>query len=240
MEIDFYQDYKDLPVPELVKVARSPWDYLPEAVTAAQQILRERGISAEEIAAEEWKLAQKEMSDALTEKRFSDYFDWVRELFPSAEEGPRSRPWIYLFLLSYALYYVYNIYLVVATLAYFARCEACSHTGFAIFALVVESVYLTATLFFLLKQKPLGWALLFIQAVVLNCIKFSMFYKLYARHAYLPSLLTFYVLPFLVYVAVVIFLWRPFVLEFFRVRPKFRDIAALVAIGLGIVGMMRV
>lgn len=48
-----------------VKVARSPWDYLPEAVTAAQLVLKERGITAEEIAAEEWNLAQKEMSDAL-------------------------------------------------------------------------------------------------------------------------------------------------------------------------------
>src|ERR1700744_5427808 len=105
MEIDFYQDYQDLPVPELVKVARSPWDYLPEAVAAAQRVLRERGVSAEEVAAEEWNLAQQEMSDALAKDRASDYFGWLRELLPSWEENmPKKRAWIYIFLLAYAIY----------------------------------------------------------------------------------------------------------------------------------------
>ncbi len=48
-----------------VKVARSPWDYMPEAVAAAELVLKERGLTADEIAVEEWNLAQKEMSDAL-------------------------------------------------------------------------------------------------------------------------------------------------------------------------------
>ena len=240
MEPDFYDLYKDLPIPELVKVARSPWDYLPEAVTIAQQILRERGVSAEEIGAEEWKLAQKEMLDAATKKHLSDYFEWVKELFPSSEKSPRSRPWIYLFLLGYALYYVYIIYWVIANLAYFARCESCQNTGFPVATLVFDGAYFTATLFLMLKQKPLGWALLFVQAAVLNFIKFSLFYRLYARHAYLPPLLSYYVLPFLAYTGVIVFLLRPFALEFFKVNPKFRNIVVLVAIVLGIAFAMGV
>ncbi len=50
MEPDFYQLYEDLSVPELVKVAKTPSDYLPEAVRAAERILKERGITKEEIA----------------------------------------------------------------------------------------------------------------------------------------------------------------------------------------------
>ena len=65
MEPDFYRQYLDLTVNDLVKVARTPGDYLPEAVEAAERILRERGISPEEIAAEEWLIAQKEMADGL-------------------------------------------------------------------------------------------------------------------------------------------------------------------------------
>lgn len=59
MEPDFYRLYQDLPIPELVKVARTPSDYMPEAVKAAERILKERGIAKEEIAAEEWVIAQK-------------------------------------------------------------------------------------------------------------------------------------------------------------------------------------
>ncbi|HEX3934557.1 MAG TPA: hypothetical protein VHW43_07740 [Puia sp.] len=143
-------------------------------------------------------------------------------------------------MLGYALYYVYNIYWVIANLAYFARCEVCRDTGSTVATISGRGIYLTVTLFFLLKQKPLGWALFFVQAVVLNFIKFSLFYRLYARHAYLPPLLSYYVLPFLAYTGVIIFLLRPFALEFFSVSPRFRNIMVLVAIGLGIAGAMGV
>ena len=159
----------------LVKVARSPWDYLPEAVTAATRILKERGITAEEIAAEEWDLAQKEMSDALAKRRFGDYFDWVRELLPTpAGEGSVSR------------------------------------------------------------QKPFGWALVMVQAVVVSANRFGLFYGHYAHHADLEPLLITYIPPLLISAGVIIFLWRPFALEFFGVSNKYRNIAMLVAILLGI------
>lgn len=231
MEIDFYQDYKNLPVPELVKVARSPWDYLPEAVTAAQLVLKERGITAEEIAAEEWNLAQKEMSDALAKRRFGDYFDWVRELLPSSAGNDRmSRPWIYVFLLGYALFYVCNIYLIIRTVVYFARCEACHDTGFLELSSFLEFAYLTATLFLLLKQKPLGWALVLIQAVSISCTKLVGLFGLYAHHADLLLYAVAFILPLLIGAAVIIFLWRPFAIEFFNVSRKYGNIALLVAI----------
>ena len=81
MEPEFYRLYQDLPVPELVKVARTPSDYMPEAVAAAELILRERGISREEIAAEEWVIAQKEMADGIRKSRRRDYRAWAGELF---------------------------------------------------------------------------------------------------------------------------------------------------------------
>lgn len=47
---DFYQHYRDLPIPDLVKVAGTPSDYMPEAVAAAEKILRERGVTLEQMA----------------------------------------------------------------------------------------------------------------------------------------------------------------------------------------------
>lgn len=236
MEIDLYQEYKNLPVPELVKVARSPWDYLPEAVAAATQILKERGITAEEIDAEEWELAQKEMSDALAKKQFGDYFNWVRELLPqSTENGPAARPWIYIFLLGYAVYYVFKVYLDIKIIVIFARCEICRDTGIATLVSFSEFVYLTTTLLLLLKQKPLGWALVLVQAVAASLNRLGAFYGLYAHHSYFPVLLTNYILPLLINGGVIVFLWRPFVLEFFSVSKKYGNVAVFVAVVLALV-----
>lgn len=235
MEIDLYQEYKNLPVPELVKIARSPWDYLPEAVTAATLVLKERGITAEEIAVEEWNLAQKEMSDALTRRRFGDYFDWVRELLPSsAGDGPALRPWIYIFLLGYAIFYVCNIYLIIKTVVLFARCEECRGTGFTDLSSFLEFAYLTATLFLLLRQKPLGWALVLVQAIGVSSSRFGLFYGLYAHHADVGLLVNTYLLQLVISAAVIIFLWRPFTLDFFSVSKKYRNIMLPMAIALGI------
>lgn len=241
MEINFYQDYQDLSVPELVKVARSPWDYLPEAVTAAQRILRERGVSAEEIAAEEWALAQREMSDALEKDRAGDYFGWLRELLPEkVSEGLAVRPWVYIFLLLYALYYVYRIFHIIGTLVYFARCEVCRDTAGAVFSLLFDFVYLTTTLFLLLKQKPLGWALLFVQAIVVGFLRGFLFFTSYEHHAYLPLLVAADIVPFLIYAGVVVFLLRGFAMEFFGVSAKFRNVTALVAVVLAIMDVVAV
>jgi len=78
---DFYRLYQDLPLPDLVKVARTPSDYLPEAVAAAEKILRERGVTREQITAEEWVIAQKEIADGLRRGRLREYTAWIGELF---------------------------------------------------------------------------------------------------------------------------------------------------------------
>lgn len=236
MEIDLYQEYKNLPVPELVKVARSPWDYLPEAVAAATQVLNERGIPVEEIDAEEWALAQKEMSEALAKKRFGDYFNWVQELLPSsAGEGPASRPWIYLFLLAYAVYYVFKVYLNIKIFVSFARCEVCRDTGVVTLTCLAQFAFLTASLFLLLKQKPLGWAFVLVHAVATSLNAVLAFYGLYAHHAYLPVLLITYILPLLISIGVIIFFWLPWVMEFFSVSRKYGNVAVFVAVLLAMI-----
>jgi hypothetical protein len=234
---EFYQDYKDLSVAELVRVAKSPWDYQPEAIRAAERVLRERGISAEEIAAEEWALAQNEMLEAATKKRFSDYFEWIGELFRlDGSKGPAEK-WFGLFLLFYGLYYVCSLYQDVRFVVWYYRCVDCREAGPAVCQTVIFQLYFTVTLFLVLKQRFLGWALLCIQAIVLICMKLALCYRFYQHH------LTFlhresYLLAFIVNTAILVFLFRPFILELFRIDQKIRDRVLLEGIGLGLVGMV--
>ena len=85
---DFYRLYQDLPLPDLVKVARTPSDYLPEAVAA--EILRERGVTRDQIATEEWALAQKEIADGLRRGRLREYTAWIGELFGGDRMTPHT------------------------------------------------------------------------------------------------------------------------------------------------------
>lgn len=237
MEPDFYDLYKDLPIPELVKVARSPWDYLPEAVGIAERILRERGVSTEEIATEEWKLAQKEMLDAATKKHFSDYFDWVGELFQLDRfKGPAEK-WFALFALVYALYYVYNLYMGVQMVVFYTRCEVCYEMKPTVLWEVGFVVYSTVSLYLLLKQKPLGWSLLCIQAIGVICVKLSKCFQFYMHHNY-AILMSIYLLSLLVHSTILVFLFRPYILELFRIDRRIRDRTLLAALGVGLAGVL--
>jgi len=237
MEHEFYQLYKDLPIPELVKVAKSPWDYQPEAIRAAERVLQERGVSADEIAAEEWALAQNEMLEAATRKRFSDYFDWVGELFRIDGSRGSAEKWFGLFLLFYGLYFVYKLSQDVRFVAFYYRCTSCREMGPAVFQAVAFQVYFIVALFWVLKQKSIGWALLCIQAIVLISMKMALGYRFYQHHVYVVHPEDF-VLGFFVNAAILVFLFRPFILELFRIDKRIRDRVLLVGIGLGVVGMV--
>jgi hypothetical protein len=236
MEMDFYEDYKNLALPELVKVARSPWDYLPEAVTAATRILKERGITAEEIAAEEWTLAQKEMSDALAKRRFGDYFDWFWELLRVDRSKEPAEKWFALFIMLYSLHYVYNLYHCTESIAYFVRCESCRGWKPLIIWDVGVSIYSTICIYLVLKQKRLGWSLLCIQAVIEICSRLLSFYRSYERHLIIFDW-TVVILPFMAYTALLLFLFRPYLLQVFRIDGKFRDRILLIA---GVMALLKV
>jgi hypothetical protein len=236
MEPEFYAHYKDLSVAELVKVAKSPWDFLPEAVAAAHQVLRERGVSAEEIAAEEWALAQREMLDAATKKRPGDYLDWFWELFQIDRSKEPVEKWFGLFLLLYGLYYVCYLYQGFRFVVFYYRCATCWEMRPAVFQEVVYQLYFTITLFWVMKQKPIDWSLLCIQVIVMNCIKLSLCYHLYQHHVYIRHPEN-YILPLSLNTVILVFLFRPYILDLFKIDKIIRDRTLALALGLGLVGM---
>ena len=238
MEPEFYQDYKNLSIPELVKVAKSPRDYLPEAVTAAERVLRERGVPEEEIAAEEWKLAQKEMSDAASKRRFSDYFDWMREIFNIDHQEGLAERRFKIFIVLYSLWYLFAMYATIKEVVFLMRCTVCDHATRALGWGLTYIIYLTLGLFFVMKQKKLGWALVFIQQVVLIAMAMWIFFGMYEKHRlYLDILMWPQLLAFCINVGIAVFLWRPYMREFFKVTEKVRTTAVLTGIGLAVVAV---
>src|ERR1700722_10225506 len=112
MEFDYYALYKDWSTIDLVRVARTPNDYAPDAVTVAKQILWERRVSLEEMDTAEWELAQAEMAAAIGKPRISDYIERMTEVFrpEPGKESEAAPGWFMVLLVLYGLYYIFKIY----------------------------------------------------------------------------------------------------------------------------------
>ncbi|HXB09065.1 MAG TPA: hypothetical protein VNW04_18190 [Puia sp.] len=221
MESDFYRLYQDLPVPELVKVAKTPSDHMPEAVVAAERILKERGISREEIAAEEWVIAQKEMSDGLRKSRQRELLSWAGA-----------------FLLFYCLYYIYTIYVIISQLVWLANCTNChpSPGSYLAFNLGL-AVYITVSLYCIFRQLWLGWSLVLIQLVYMLSRTIAGFIHFYARH-YFPHVgFTIYILTVL-YIGLGIVLWQPHMKATFKVNAATQTRTLLVAAFFAVVALI--
>jgi hypothetical protein len=239
MEEDFYQLYQDLSVPELVKVARTPADYLPEAVVAAQRILRERGISKEEIAAEEWIIAQKEMADGLRRGRRRDYRAWIEEVFGRERLTSPSERWFVLVLLTYACYYAYTMFVIMRQLFWLFRiADRGSVPGWWLPWELFLAVYITVCMFCLLRQQWLGWSLVMIHVTYILCSKVSFLFHRYMHNDLFFGLVYSQVLQSLIYIALGILLWRPYVIATFQVTPRIKSRTMLVAAAIGLLTML--
>ena len=220
MEFDYYALYKDWSILDLVRVARTPNDYAPDAVNVAKQILWERGISLEEIDAAEWELAQAEMAAAIGKPRISDYIERMTEVFrPERGDSSEATPvWFMVLLVLYGLYFIVNMYAFIRLLFAFHRCIDCALDIRVIGWSILFEVYVTVCFYLLLKQKFLGWTLLFIQVVFQGCQLLLRIFYAYAHHLDLALLLPYYIVPLLLYGATGILLCRPAVLAFFRMK----------------------
>lgn len=236
---DFYRLYQDLPLPDLVRVARTPSDYLPEAVAAAEKILRERGVTREQIAAEEWVIAQKEIVEGLKRGKLREYTAWIGELFGGDRLTPRTDRWLTLLLVVYGCFYSYTIFVIIRQLAWLYRCTTCDTVpGSFVLGNLALAVYTTLCLYCLLKQVWLGWSLVMIHVVFFLCKRAALLFHFYFHHDLYFELFFAHILSSLVYVGLVILLWRPYVMSTFSINEKVRSRTMLVAALAGIAGML--
>ena len=238
MEPDFYQLYQDLPLPDLVKVARTPSDHLPEAVAAAEKILQERGISREQIAEEEWVIAQKEIADGLKRGRRREYTAWIGELFGGERLTPRTDRWLTILLVAYGCFYFYTIYITIRELVFLYRCTSCGPVQWIVAGILVDAAVATLCLYYLLKQRWLGWSLVMVNVVFFLCRKMALLFHLYFHHDLYFELFFAQLLSSLIYIALSILLWRPYVMSTFGINEKIRSRTMLAAALVGIATML--
>lgn len=235
MTPDYYHDFRQLPVSDLVKIYRTPSDYLPEAVTAAGKILQERGITQEQIAEEEWAIAQQEMSDGIRKHERRDFTAWIENLFGTDLNSDPSVKWLIAFIILYALFYAYNIFIIFRQIAWVIRCIDCPPYAHSLMTFdLIFACYTTISFYFILKQKWIGWTLLLIHVFFIISMNLGILLRFYLHRELFVQRIWYHTFPMLIYIAFGVFLYRPSIRSTYKINENIlaKSMAAAGAVGI--------
>lgn len=230
MNFDFYQQYKDYPNTELLKIVRRPSDYQPAAVAVASELLSKRQITPEDLQIvdeyfqqiEDGIKAKKEMVGALQSKA-SDFLQPV--LHPTDKVEPQK--WLNILLLVVAIQYLWTLFKTIRRLIVFIECYNCQ---FGIFdaSYLLTLAWISVIFYLLLKQRRWGWILLFADnlfTLILVLTESYWFFKYQRIH---HGNTTYFLAEILARIAFVCFLWRPLIASYFTVSNRTKANTALV------------
>lgn len=234
MNLDFDQLYKDYSNTDLLKIVREPGNYQPEAVSIAAKILNEREIVPEEIQyvdqyyqdIESSKRARKEKLDTVKDKA-TDFMQPI--LYPT--EKVELTKWVNILLLVIAIQYVWTLFNTLKRLIIFLKCTYCTFY-ITEFADVLTLLYVPLIFILVFKKKRWGWILLFADnlfSLISGGVSKSYFFFKFQN---IPNGdLTTFILPILIKLAFVFFLWRNEISNYFRVTIETKKKTALITTG---------
>lgn len=231
---EFYDRYKQYSTADLINIVRERDNYQASAVLAAERVLGEREVSAVDQEEADQHFQEKETKRMAATIRVDSYkaavADWVE---PLAKPSPELQPykWYRIFLVLNAFWYARDLYYVVR---YFidARSFGLNLEDFVF----VGGTLALDTFFFalIILRRKWGWILLVVQHTYLIFVNVTLFvemsrFKLFHVNP-MPNLYGVFF-----HLAIVGFLWRRPMAEFFGVGPVVKKRALGAGLGLGVV-----
>jgi hypothetical protein len=229
-DINFYDQFRQYSTTDLLRISLQPDHYQPEAVSAADRLLKERETSPDERQQVEQALRE----EASIPDRFTAYKEKVAEAMqPMIAPSPDyPAQWFSFFKWTFAAFCVYNYYLVIKFCIVFWRCPDCEGIGSLIYELFYIA-YLTITFFLLAKKRRWGWILLFTGAVISVFLYGDI---LVARYKYREIGIfspAYSISAILLPIALIAFLWQTRTGEFFAVDDRTKRQAAIAGVVIG-------
>jgi len=242
MNFNFYEQYKNYPTVELLKIVQQPAGYQSEAIEAANRLLSERNISdiefAEAKAYHEGVIAaehRREDTKRLYKDKALDILEPV--IKPSPELNPEK--WLGIFLLAVTIQYLYYSVKCLILIVGFIR------IGWSLFDLnlfikVLEVVYTPILLLLLYRRRKLGWILLFINSVLIvlfGLAEAPLFFRYQEIHHGNTAVFLF---PIFLNVAFANFLFRQNIADLFNVLKLTKRKTLMYTLVLGVLFILAV
>lgn len=219
MDFNFYDQYKNYPSIDLLKIVRSPDSYQPQAIEAATQVLKEREVTAEEIALADGYILdikrKQEKIEAYKEKA-KDF------LQPILQPGPHVKPakWLNILLILVALDYCLVIYQTIRRAVSFLWCDYCTFDPLFFSFSLLGIIYVPFIFYLLFKRKRWGWILLFVDNGITAIGRLSQMYMYFEYRDIHGGDIATYLFFILIKVGFLIFLWRNEITAYFDVPDQ--------------------
>lgn len=232
MAFDFYDEYKDYPNLELLKIIRNPRDYQPLAVAAASQILDERQVPDEEISSLDQSLHALAEAERYKREKFARMAAKTADLFPpTAQPHKEVEPskWVNLLLLVIAAQYAWMLFGMTKHLIRWLSRQFFDWFDYINF---LPILYVPFIFFLIFKRRRWGWILLFadnLATLIMILSESYIFFKF--QHIYHSSIVSF-ITPIMIRSAFTFFLWRNGITEYFGVSFAIKKRTALVVAGV--------
>ncbi|GEP95512.1 hypothetical protein [Chitinophaga cymbidii] len=186
MNFDFYEQFREYPNVELLKIIAQPGNYQPQAVEAASRILQDRNVTVEETeeAAQYFGEVQaKEEKMMAYKEKAKDFLQPVIQ--PEATIQPAK--WLKILLLLVLLDYLWVLYDAARDLVLFLRCEYCEFDSVFFLLSLLGILYVPFIFFLLWKRKRWGWILLFADSGIAVVSRLSSMLLLFKYRNYIKS-----------------------------------------------------
>jgi hypothetical protein len=233
-QLKFYNQYRQYSTADLLNIVREKDNYQAAAVLAAEQLLAEREVSSFDEEEADRYFQEKETKRMASTARVGAVkavvADWMEPIArPSVELQPDK--WYRIFVVVYGIYYLRDLYFAVR---YFTTAYSIGW-NLEDFVVVGGTLALDTFLFVLvIRRRKWGWILLVVEHTVLIFINVSLFVEMSRlRMFHVNSMPNLYGALF--HLAMVGFLLRRTMAEFFGVGPVVKKWALGVGLGLGVV-----
>lgn len=230
MDFDFHQQYKDYANIDLLKIVRQPANYQSAAVTAAEEIIRGRQVSAEEISMVDQYFLDIDNSGKVKQEKIdgmknkvTDFLDPV--LHPSENVEPNK--WVNILLLVIGLQYAWTVFNTAGRVIRFFQCSNC-HFDVIIILELLLLLYVPLIFFLLLKRRRWGWILLFADNLFTLLVGISQSYIFFRYQSIHQGDTTSFLLPILIRAAFLPFLWRDSIANHFGVNHETKKNTAII------------
>jgi hypothetical protein len=230
MDFDFHKQFKDYSNIDLLKIVRQPANYQPAAVKAAEDILSDRQISAEEISVADQYIQDVENSEKNKKEKINELKHKVADfLEPAIRPGEKVEPdkWVNILLLVIGIQYAWTIFKTVKGLIAYFKCTYCPF-DITIAISLFSLIYIPVIFFLLLKRRRWGWILLFADnlfIVISSVCQSYIFFKY--QHIHNGDTAS-YLVQILIRAAFVSFLWRNSITEHFGVPHEIKKKTAFI------------
>jgi hypothetical protein len=230
MDFDFYQQYKDYTNIDLLKIVRQPANYQAAAVAAAEDILRARQVSENEILFVDQYFQdlinsekdKKEKIDALKDK----VTDFLEPIYRPHKKVEPSK-WLNILLLFIAIQYAQVLFNTAKRLISFSQCNYCSF-DITIIVGLFTLLYVPVIFFLLFKKRRWGWILLFADNLFVLISSISQSYIFFKYQHIHNGDITSFLVPILIRIAFMCFLWRDSIMIHFGVTYEIKKKTALI------------